>query len=237
MARKRQANTAFTLIELLVVIAIIAILAAILFPVFAQAREKARAATCLSNLKQLGNGLMMYVQDYDETYPSADWAQSRVQPPGIFWAECIYPYVKNYQVYNCITGGGRGGPLPLVYNNWRFPTRPDYGWNIRLNFRSAADITRPAEIVAMADCSHQVFIDHVARIAWANSDDRVLYPPSGQSGADYMKERYSRHTGGETVAFADGHAKWFPSRSIMGTATPSYGTAASNAQNDKWLGP
>lgn len=64
-----QSRSGFTLIELLVVIAIIAILAAILFPVFAQAREKARSASCLSNTKQLGLGLVMYVQDYDETFP------------------------------------------------------------------------------------------------------------------------------------------------------------------------
>ena len=79
--RKRNA---FTLIELLVVIAIIAILAAILFPVFAQAREKARAISCLSNMKQLGLAFMGYVQDYDETYPPTDYddpVQGRVTWP------------------------------------------------------------------------------------------------------------------------------------------------------------
>jgi prepilin-type N-terminal cleavage/methylation domain-containing protein/prepilin-type processing-associated H-X9-DG protein len=89
----------FTLIELLVVIAIIAILAAILFPVFAQAREKARAVTCISNLKQIGLGMMMYLQDYDETYPMNQYkapgpdgtafADQRV------WEDMIYPYIKN----------------------------------------------------------------------------------------------------------------------------------------------
>jgi prepilin-type N-terminal cleavage/methylation domain-containing protein/prepilin-type processing-associated H-X9-DG protein len=91
----------FTLIELLVVIAIIAILAAILFPVFAQAREKARAASCLSNTKQMGLGVLMYTQDYDEVFPKAQskdqynngWANS--------WAIVTQPYIKNYSVYRC----------------------------------------------------------------------------------------------------------------------------------------
>jgi prepilin-type N-terminal cleavage/methylation domain-containing protein/prepilin-type processing-associated H-X9-DG protein len=90
----QRRNRAFTLIELLVVIAIIAILAAILFPVFAQAREKARQTTCASNLKQMGTATMMYIQDYDETYPM----QVYTRPPGnrnLSWREAIMAYVKH----------------------------------------------------------------------------------------------------------------------------------------------
>lgn len=95
-----RVRSGFTLIELLVVIAIIAILAAILFPVFAQAREKARQATCLSNQKQLGLAFMMYIQDYDETFPMDQYDTSA--PGGTpddnslrFWTDFVYPYIKN----------------------------------------------------------------------------------------------------------------------------------------------
>jgi prepilin-type N-terminal cleavage/methylation domain-containing protein/prepilin-type processing-associated H-X9-DG protein len=97
----------FTLIELLVVIAIIAILAAILFPVFAKVREKARQTQCLSNMKQINLGMMQYLEDYDETWPDTVIGLS---PAGLYnfpyttqntWAFAIYPYVKNKAVYTC----------------------------------------------------------------------------------------------------------------------------------------
>ena len=88
-------RSAFTLIELLVVIAIIAILAAILFPVFARARENARRASCTSNLKQIGLGVIQYQQDYDETMPRIDYGE------GTKWMDITQPYLKSAQVFSC----------------------------------------------------------------------------------------------------------------------------------------
>lgn len=147
LRRFRRTKRGFTLIELLVVIAIIAILAAILFPVFAKAREKARTASCASNCKSVGSAALMYAADYD-----GRWA-----PPFIYdnngarlrwWQDCIQPYAKNYQVWQCPSGNwscgstnqnavncGRGGttglfPAPLVSGydvntmaNWDLTTR------------------------------------------------------------------------------------------------------------------
>lgn len=91
----------FTLIELLVVIAIIAILAAILFPVFAQARAKARQAACLSNFKQVGLGLLMYLQDYDDSYPLNRFISPITGAAIANWKYMVLPYIKNIQVYEC----------------------------------------------------------------------------------------------------------------------------------------
>src|SRR5204863_266965 len=101
--RTRPARRAFTLIELLVVIAIIAILAAILFPVFAQAREKARSASCMSNMRQVGTALRMYSQDYDETKVLCQvWTQfSRPDLRGSSFSGLLQPYVKNRQLFIC----------------------------------------------------------------------------------------------------------------------------------------
>lgn len=95
-------NRGFTLIELLVVIAIIAILAAILFPVFAQAREKARQTQCLSNTKQLGIAVMAYINDYDETYPMSVYLSFRNnQPCAYTMISSLEPYIKNTEIYQC----------------------------------------------------------------------------------------------------------------------------------------
>jgi len=112
---------AFTLIELLVVIAIIAILAAILFPVFARAREQARKASCMSNLKQIGLAAMMYVQDYDEMYPIAYLYNT---PTVTMWYNLLDPYAKNKQVFIC-PSIGKAGP----YGTYQSATN-DYAWNI-----------------------------------------------------------------------------------------------------------
>src|SRR3981081_2140945 len=109
VSRARRRPAGFTLIELLVVIAIIAILAAILFPVFARARENARRASCQSNLKQMGLGIMQYTQDYDERFPQMTFVNStsRADPNGFLGA--IYPYTKSYQMYHCPSVTGTSG--------------------------------------------------------------------------------------------------------------------------------
>ena len=120
--RRSGSARAFTLIELLVVIAIIAILAAILFPVFAQAREKARQVTCISNLKQMGSASMMYIQDYDETFPM----QVYTRPPGnrnLSWREAIMPYVKHGSGQKSTVAGSQYlDPDRAISGMWACPT-------------------------------------------------------------------------------------------------------------------
>ncbi len=116
---QRSIRKGFTLIELLVVIAIIAILAAILFPVFARARENARRASCQSNLKQIGLGLMQYTQDYDETFPLVRLNTA----PVVYWMDAVQPYIKSYQLFKCPSDASTNQPTVNTTNS-------SYGANI-----------------------------------------------------------------------------------------------------------
>ena len=174
---KSRSNAGFTLIELLVVIAIIAILAAILFPVFAQAREKARGASCLSNIKQLTLGMMMYSQDYDETFPewrwdqnySTNWGDKGWYSPNnatTIWYYAIYPYVKNGKVYSCPSATTKvrfrengwfvydnTGAQPVGRNTILDNEYLSYGSNepLTYSFPSIAAMDKPADTFIVGD--------------------------------------------------------------------------------------
>jgi prepilin-type N-terminal cleavage/methylation domain-containing protein/prepilin-type processing-associated H-X9-DG protein len=205
----------FTLIELLVVIAIIAILAAILFPVFARAREKARQSSCLSNVKQLNMGVVMYVQDYDERFPLGFVNRSSFSDR-YCWPGAIYPYVKNLQVFDCPSQSLKSRKHPefgVYYKGSR-----SYGMNEYLCPHSGtppllADLDAPAETVTIGDIT-----PNVAWLTW-----RMFPPSNGMRGDDFdgsehkswdhdQPYEYSfnfceRHNGQGNVGFADGHAK------------------------------
>ncbi len=161
-------SSAFTLIELLVVIAIIAILAAILFPVFAQAREKARQTSCLSNQKQIATGILMYAQDYDEMLLMGFWKSNGSNAASqtlCSWPAMIQPYIKNLGVFKCpsvaasgITPGtiahpngcgiGSGFPVTLAYNYYLAGNNNPSGG---VATRSLPSVVKPAETVMIVD--------------------------------------------------------------------------------------
>jgi prepilin-type N-terminal cleavage/methylation domain-containing protein/prepilin-type processing-associated H-X9-DG protein len=213
----------FTLIELLVVIAIIAILAAILFPVFARARENARKNSCLSNLKQLGNGMMMYVQDYDECFPGYFPAWP-TPGPGSSWWEGIYPYVKNDKVYVCPSYPRQ--QTSWTYNAHVFPLMPSYGANpnVANTGLAMAKMSVPADIMLLGDCCHTMGGDW--RFAWPKAPS--VRPGSGNPcgiRTDYaLQDQATLHMGGSNIAFCDGHAKWMTSSTIYANGSGKYFT-------------
>lgn len=222
---------AFTLIELLVVISIIAVLAAILFPVFARARENARRTSCLNNLKQIGLGMMMYAQDYDETYPPYQRTSSEA-PPFPFWqtnrwewAHMIFPYTKNTQVYRCPNGNDTSN----YFGN--------YGVNYHLLHGT------PVKLSTVITSSNTYMImdsgrGYITAGRAYSAPDGAFYLPgagtvapglvdlitTGSSGwyqSDYMT---GRHFHGINIAYADGHVKWLKSSNVWSEGQKYNGT-------------
>jgi prepilin-type N-terminal cleavage/methylation domain-containing protein/prepilin-type processing-associated H-X9-DG protein len=202
----------FTLIELLVVIAIIAILAAILFPVFAQAREKARQGSCLSNMKQMALAVHMYAQDYDETMPPYqdavfDWNNpdpaTRKKSDGPWrtnYLWCLQPYMKNRQIQACPSVSvNEGGQEVTPYSSG------SYMGNGAIMGHSLAAVTSPADIVYMQEYRM------LTRVAWlrpaCTSATKCGYwcwwgIPNNQPGYSNV------HMEGGNFVFVDGHARY-----------------------------
>ena len=250
---KRQ-RSGFTLIELLVVIAIIAILAAILFPVFAQARAKARGVSCLSNIKQLTLGMTMYAQDYDESFPQWHWDESYQGGSGnknnatSLWWNAIYPYVKNAAVYHCpddnynftlrqdgaagwFTSGAAiktvKGLEPALYD-----TTISYGSQEPLTYDhpKLAALKNPTETLIISDmattltgwecwdcadpnnASNPANSYRLRRAAYPNGTTKSYFwtDPSWKGPFDKAWDADGRHSYGNNIGYADGHAKYRP---------------------------
>lgn len=199
----RQNKRAFTLIELLVVIAIIAILAAILFPVFGRARENARRASCQSNMKQLGLGMLQYVQDYDDTLPGTapptavltklpfsalgHWVPGAMvvsnTNPSPVQNGAIYPYVKSTQIYIC----------PSDTNGDK--KKLSYSMNQLLDFLPIASIASSAITIMLVDEGNTL---NDGRFGVGNADIPSII-----------------HFDGADVLFCDGHVKWRKSSTLV----------------------
>lgn len=241
--RFRQTNKCtkgFTLIELLVVIAIIAILAAILFPVFARARENARKAACMSNLKQIGLGMMMYIQDYDETYP-VSW-QSWVPTNQMYWYQIIDPYIKNEQVFVCPSAGQildssgnvqySGGYGYNVGGTWREsgsgPKGNGFGYRNQGAWYTPSG-TGPVRLSEVDEPSNTFLIMDPASFGYGNNGLLAV----GYSTSQYMPVLHGGRvgpfgggestavpplTGGGNYLFADGHVKFLNATQAFGSA-------------------
>lgn len=207
----------FTLIELLVVIAIIAILAAMLFPVFARAREKARQTSCLSNLRQLGLALHMYVQDY-EAYPLH--SHKELGNPGRRWMRMVTPYVRNQQLHHCPSAGPRPDltTSAQVYGyNYQYlgNGRDPSGTDTPALLASDASIAFPSETVAFGDSAG---LAQYLGTSLEQKSGYALDPPlpnprfgvyyGGTAGLLDRALTSPRHNDGVNVAFCDGHSKW-----------------------------
>jgi prepilin-type N-terminal cleavage/methylation domain-containing protein/prepilin-type processing-associated H-X9-DG protein len=224
----------FTLIELLVVIAIIAILAAILFPVFAQARDKARQSGCMSNLRQIGMALVQYSQDFDETHPGVwfgpnslqSWSQPSNDTRFYKWMDAIYPYVKNEQVFHCPSDGvnkkyvyrdrdGSHGYGSYAMSNAYYKvgdkfTAPTSDYNQPFLMRIAM-IEAPSTTVWIVDGGVRGIKnpDWKSYEFWWYDPPEInkAFPTPTSTAPRYFQNFVARHSDMVDVVYCDGHAK------------------------------
>jgi len=240
----KNTRKGFTLIELLVVIAIIAILAAILFPVFAKAREKARQTSCASNLNQLGIGFAQYTQDYDERQPSGIGTTSEATG----WASQIYSYEKSTGVYKC--------PDDATTPNPTTATVVSYAANSNLNnsgtpitlsqFAAPSDTVQLFEISGASGGSVSTINDYLSGISGngtgtlTDGDDAttqdVVYETGqlaesaqtvGTANGQFAAST-GLHTDASNFLFADSHVKWVKPANIWATVNTTANYATTN---------
>lgn len=195
----------FTLIELLVVIAIIAILAAILFPVFARAREKARQTSCSSNLKQLCTGMLMYAQDYDESVvPSRlHWSGTQTY---VDFTRLLQPYVMNEQIYICPSDGSPASRTDTYMLTRSYAVNYTVHPNEGGNPMSLATITVPAETVSIVDsCATHPGIHSTGGYNELGTAWHPTYWPDRCHASD--SRAAPRHNKMSNMGFIDGHVK------------------------------
>lgn len=238
MTLKNYSRAGFTLIELLVVIAIIAILAAILFPVFAQAREKARQTSCLSNIKQIATATMQYVQDYDETFPIGTPAnsdnyrqvgdQSTFGPvTRSFYWNALNPYLKSYDVLKCPSAErdlNLYGANPPAYTAGVYIT---YAMNGYLNAYPLADAVTPSRTIMYTEKGKQTWLGLGSVFPYPGTAKLAAFQAKGgfykfdwingsdgcpaATGAAWLEQLqipWTVHGAGQNFAYMDGHVKW-----------------------------
>jgi prepilin-type N-terminal cleavage/methylation domain-containing protein/prepilin-type processing-associated H-X9-DG protein len=214
----RGKHAAFTLIELLVVIAIIALLAAILFPVFARARENARKSSCLNNLKQIGLGIAQYTQDYDELLPR-QWNVTNGNSVGINntrWMDTTLPYIKSTQVFTCPSHSTNQFYVPVATRTSNAQLG-SYAWNVAywnvaspnrgpIDGPSIADIQDMSGTVNVVDYSGN---NANSEIAWADiaaTNAATFYQPAANPPS-LNGNVLGRHLNAVNTLFCDGHVK------------------------------